>query len=381
MKSLVTVRGGPPATMPSLENNVCDHIVTSVCNQGNRSPLLGIAIPTYNRASGLNRVLASLVANCNKSPSVSIYVFDNASSDETKMVCEQFIKDVIVVGSTINLGGVANIQRCLSMTPCEYVWLVSDHMEILPGAIPRLVETVKTLRPDVVCAGISNYNFMNFSRVNEKMLVSSLSNSECAKVYFHLSNISSIVVSRSILDRSRKSISQCGRKSYPHLGIWPSLERGATLAYIPSLTEFSRSKLGRSYAWFESGVLDFGSTAILNFGETGRQGAVLKGLIGFKSFRNRILRYALESRAGIVKEAITGEKRTQFNSIYKPHICFRLAFASISILPACAAAAILALLDAVKQRTKSAIIARWLSTYTRYRLEGKKSGLPLGKFC
>ena len=52
--------------------------------------LLSICIPTYNRADILDEGLSLLTSQIKKYP-VKILVLDNASTDNTKLVCERYL--------------------------------------------------------------------------------------------------------------------------------------------------------------------------------------------------------------------------------------------------------------------------------------------------
>ncbi len=59
---------------------------------GSESPVLSIAIPTYNRARFLDRLLSALDDQLRLQPGVELIVSDNASPDETPQIVSTLIR-------------------------------------------------------------------------------------------------------------------------------------------------------------------------------------------------------------------------------------------------------------------------------------------------
>jgi glycosyltransferase involved in cell wall biosynthesis len=91
--------------------------------------VLTIAIPTYNRASYLERLLGR-ISDCDLT-SISILVLDNHSTDNTGEVVRGFAEGklkerLIYRANTANIGGDANIARCFEASDSEWVWVLGD---------------------------------------------------------------------------------------------------------------------------------------------------------------------------------------------------------------------------------------------------------------
>ena len=105
---------------------------------------LAVVIVTYNRSALLARVLDSLVAlPCHPA---HIVIVDNASADDTQAViadyAQRFAPGVVINHfSPTNTGGAGGFyqgtRRALE-TGVDWVWLMDDDVEVLPGALEGL---------------------------------------------------------------------------------------------------------------------------------------------------------------------------------------------------------------------------------------------------
>lgn len=125
---------------------------------------LSITIPTYNRAYRLSRSLDEirrLIFHSEATQSVSVYVTDNGSTDNTSSILEaqkqKFINDGIyfeyeLVG--VNKGFGCNMERCFRRGVGEYCWFVSDDDNIMEDILVKILADIKYYRPNIII-----YNF------------------------------------------------------------------------------------------------------------------------------------------------------------------------------------------------------------------------------
>jgi glycosyltransferase involved in cell wall biosynthesis len=93
--------------------------------------LLTVAIPTFNRSEALDSLLAR-VTYIKKSWSIKLLIIDNCSDpDESAKYAlsidrarEHFAVEFI--RNKVNIGGAANVLRCLESVETEWVWLLGD---------------------------------------------------------------------------------------------------------------------------------------------------------------------------------------------------------------------------------------------------------------
>lgn len=124
--------------------------------ESERRPAVTIAIPTYNRAAWIEgAVLAALAQTCQD---FEVLVSDNASTDETPNVLEQFKDDhrVRVVRQQHNLGLVGNWNACLTEARGSYIALVPDDDRIAPEFLERCMALIAR-EPDLpIVLGLSD---------------------------------------------------------------------------------------------------------------------------------------------------------------------------------------------------------------------------------
>ncbi|MEM3829909.1 MAG: glycosyltransferase [Conexivisphaerales archaeon] len=107
--------------------------------------LLGIYIPTYNRAMYLENLLNSIVREAS-SFGIPIFISDNASNDQTMSVVEKFksvYKSIEYVRNEYNIGPYENILKVMKVAGTEYVWVIGDDDAIKEGGITTVVGELK----------------------------------------------------------------------------------------------------------------------------------------------------------------------------------------------------------------------------------------------
>jgi hypothetical protein len=115
------------------------------------APLLTIAIPTYERPAALLRTVSRIVPQL--TAQTLLLVLDNASPTPARGVLPgPVVSDprVTVVRHPVNVGGNANILRCLEWATTPYVWLLGDDDLPLPGAVESVLRHVQS-DPGVAC--------------------------------------------------------------------------------------------------------------------------------------------------------------------------------------------------------------------------------------
>lgn len=128
-------------------------MIVDTAPDGSR-PLLTIAIPTYNRARDLARLLRALVIELQGLHHlVSVVIADNASTDNTAEVIARFRSDLPharVILQPTNLGMDGNFCACALAAVGDYFWMMGDDDLPTRGSIVRLLELLERERPDLV---------------------------------------------------------------------------------------------------------------------------------------------------------------------------------------------------------------------------------------
>jgi glycosyltransferase involved in cell wall biosynthesis len=125
---------------------------------------LGVAIPTYNRAARLSRSLSELrtfIVRQELQDSVSVYVTDNGSTDDTKEVLAEqsigFARDGISFtyeSVEANKGFDHNVRRCFNGGTGRYCWFVSDDDNLEENVLKRILADIAEFEPNLIV-----YNF------------------------------------------------------------------------------------------------------------------------------------------------------------------------------------------------------------------------------
>lgn len=117
------------------------------------SPLLTIAIPSYNRSAKLDaQIRWAAEALEGAWECCQLMVSNNASSDDTAEVCaswkERLGERFSYVNQPTSLGLVGNVAFCLENALGRFVWVVGDDDDLRPDAVAVVIEAIRR-RPDL----------------------------------------------------------------------------------------------------------------------------------------------------------------------------------------------------------------------------------------
>lgn len=123
--------------------------------------LLTIAIPTYNRndilAENLKLLLPQLTTDC------KLLIIDNHSDTPVGETVAPLISSLFkgkfeIVRNRANIGGNANILRCIEYCDSDYLWILSDDDPVLEHAVATVFDYISAAEP---------YDFVNFSIIEK----------------------------------------------------------------------------------------------------------------------------------------------------------------------------------------------------------------------
>lgn len=114
---------------------------------------LTIAIPTYNRAKNLLALLNDLAKDDNIH-NVYIYISDNCSEDNTKMIVDKVIKsnpqmNIKYSRNEKNIGFDANVLKCYDECKTDYIWILSDDDKVIENSISKVLAEIEMA--DIIC--------------------------------------------------------------------------------------------------------------------------------------------------------------------------------------------------------------------------------------
>jgi glycosyltransferase involved in cell wall biosynthesis len=119
--------------------------------------LLDVCIPTFNRAEYLSRLLGQLssaIAAGDCGQQVRVVVSDNASTDSTPLILEEWRRrepSWELSSRESNVGMMRNFQHLITSSDGEYVWLLGDDDELTSvNGLSELVEKLCRFRPGLL---------------------------------------------------------------------------------------------------------------------------------------------------------------------------------------------------------------------------------------
>jgi glycosyltransferase involved in cell wall biosynthesis len=117
---------------------------------------LTIAVPTFNRASKLDRLLGLFrkeIESWNAPNRIQLIVCDNASTDSTRTVVTAHAStcsNIRYYRNEENLGFDGNVKRCFDLCSTDYIWFFSDDDIPDPDSVKRITGALDKYTPDVL---------------------------------------------------------------------------------------------------------------------------------------------------------------------------------------------------------------------------------------
>jgi len=115
---------------------------------------LTIVIPTYNRSLCLNTLLGKLVSEISQNNlSINIVVSDNCSSDESRIVIEDYsrrYKFIQPIFHDSNIGAESNFFYAVQSLSSDYFWIVGDDDFPRLGLVSMVFRLINDSSPDLI---------------------------------------------------------------------------------------------------------------------------------------------------------------------------------------------------------------------------------------
>lgn len=111
-----------------------------------RSPLLTIAISTFNRARFVQENVRWLLHILPKfSEDIRLVVVDNASTDDTLDRLAEFAGSprLAIVSNPVNVGMLGNLRVCSTLMGSRHVWVTGDDDFIIPSGLAEVVDAIR----------------------------------------------------------------------------------------------------------------------------------------------------------------------------------------------------------------------------------------------
>ena len=173
------------------------------------TPILSIAIPTFNRSYFLKLNLGQLKNEIKSCPygTIELLVSDNASEDDTQFTVEYFQNSgmsINYIKNDENIGSDANIAQCFNMAKGQYVLILGDDDLLVDGALVSIVKHLKNQQYGVVF--LKSYGYDNdFRKESPEKLgggykVYNDSDKFLEKVAHYITLISGCILNKEVLE-------------------------------------------------------------------------------------------------------------------------------------------------------------------------------------
>lgn len=140
--------------MPIPESAAVSPLDASLDKSGIDTPLLSIAIPTFNRCNLLRETLETILPQIESfSDIVELVISDNGSTDSTWSLLQDYaVKHPFIrtFRQTTNIGPDPNFRFCCEQSRGEFFWLYGDDDLLCEGALGALIALLRKEAPDVV---------------------------------------------------------------------------------------------------------------------------------------------------------------------------------------------------------------------------------------
>ncbi|MEK6557616.1 MAG: glycosyltransferase family 2 protein [Candidatus Margulisiibacteriota bacterium] len=215
------------------------------------SPLLTIAIPTFNREDTLRQLLSTLKVEISHQPNqdiIEILVVDNASTNYSftefsiKFNAEGF--QVKFLQNQENLGMDGNFKCCVKNSRGKYMWLISDDDLIVPNAIDHVMNILSDRDNGCIIVNYDVYDSQLQTRLIDSVVKEKQDN--CSSVLARSTLISITIMNRELLMAEQSLLQYFDR----YLG---------TYYYSYTIVIFLALKYG--YYFYEKSLIRFRSSA------------------------------------------------------------------------------------------------------------------------
>lgn len=165
-------------------------------------PLVSVGLPTYNRAATLKRAIESVLAQ--DYPNFELIISDNASTDETQIICEDFCRREVRIRylrQSSNIGLTANFQSVLKGAQGEFfMWLADDDWidpDYVSQCLSHLVES-----PDCVLVAGREKCYRGAELIYEERALNLPQNSGSARVLAYFRQVKTNGIFYGLMPRS-----------------------------------------------------------------------------------------------------------------------------------------------------------------------------------
>lgn len=153
-------------------------------------PLVSIGIPTYNRSAYIRKSIESVLIQ--DYPNLEIIISDNASTDETEQICEEYSRQnqqIKYIRQPQNLGSFPNFRVVLQQASGEYFMWLGDDDWIDSNYISQCVQVLQDNPDYALVSGRARYILADDSLLYDGLRMNLLQDSPIERVITYYSQV------------------------------------------------------------------------------------------------------------------------------------------------------------------------------------------------
>jgi hypothetical protein len=233
-------------------------------NKVSESSILGIYIPTYNRAKFLKKAIQSIISSIKFAnvEGIPIFISDNSDNDETYIIIKEIQKlypFIIYRKNKTNIGLDKNIFKVLKMGNTDFAWLMGDDDLMKKNAISVVLNIIKQNYSGKENSKINlifvNYSYIdnNYKNILKEKVVNIkqdkiMDSTEFIKKYIWATGfIGSCIIKRKCIQNKDECI-YCGNY-FPHIGYILNCSQKKKIYVISEPLILNRSENINSSTW------------------------------------------------------------------------------------------------------------------------------------
>ena len=244
--------------------------------------ILTIGIPTFNSCSYLEECIEKILIQTNLLDKIEILVCDNASSDNTEKLMNEYILEypniIRYIRHNSNLGADRNYWSCIKNSNGMYVHLMGDDDFYINDGLERLLKLI-TQREDFTAICLSN-NFLN--TLNNKIIKKEEKLSDdifcnLGEIFFLSENLKVLTASNIVVKKSEclkiQNIERLFDTNWFHIGLLIEIIKPKSISYIFNyVNPLITVRIGNQ-RWLEKdGAISYYYSALLVFSNLNKKG-------------------------------------------------------------------------------------------------------------
>ena len=180
---------------------------------------LSIAIPTYNRATILDRALENIASQISFSEDIQVVISDNGSTDNTRSIVDKYISilNIKYVCLPGNQGFDRNFINAICESDGDYIWVKGDDDLIAPNMISEAKSIIENNYDVAILNGGDYINGTLVPRLRIDPDFSSF-DSLFSSIGWHLTWIGTIIIKKSILKVDE--LTECEYNNFVHMPLY-----------------------------------------------------------------------------------------------------------------------------------------------------------------